>query len=388
MDGLKRYSVVLLLIVVLMFSTSSCGSGGETQAEPTRPPEQEVSGQQDAPIEETKSTDTPEPTETPEPTPIPPTPTPSPIGLSRSNPYPANGLISVPNWDVQVVEVVRGEDAWTAIHAANMFNDPPPDGMEYILVKLYVKSTNTDSETHSISGCDFDLTGDRFTKYTCGSASIVEPDPILDAELYTDGETEGWAGYLVGADEGDLILIFDEMWSFSEDNIRFIALDEGASIAVPDELDDITSTDFGKERNNPASLDDKVITEDWALAVVEVVRGDEAWLMVEEVNQFNDPPDEGMEYIAVKLYARYIGTEDASETIDRGSFNSTGSAGVLYDIPSVVNPEPALDASLFPGGEAEGWVVLQAAVGETGVMLVFEPPFEFSDENVRFISIE
>jgi hypothetical protein len=388
MSGYKKSLPLLLVIFILVFSALACGGSDDTQVEPTKPPVQDTSESQDSSIEASLSTDKPEPTEPPEPTAIPPTPTTPPIGLSRSNPYPSSELVSVPNWDVKVIEMIRGDDAWTAIQAANMFNDPPPNGMEYILVKLNVKCKYSDSETHSISGCDFDVTGDRLIKYTCGSSLIVEPDPILDAELYTDGEAEGWAGYLVGAEEGNLILIVDEMFSFSDEDMRFIALDEAASIDVPTELKGIDPTESGKERNKPASLDGKVITEDWELSILEVVRGDSAWAMVQEVNQFNDPPEEGMEYVAVKLHVRYIGTEDRSETIDSSYFNSTGNAGVLYDIPIVVDPEPALDAYLFPGGEYEGWVVVQVAKGETGIMLVFEPLFEFSNQNKRFISLE
>jgi len=80
------------------------------------------------------------------------------------------------------------------------------------------------------------------------------------------------------------------------------------------------------------------------------------------------------------LRVHYIGPEDESRAIDSSSFNSTGSADVLYDIPLVVDPEPALDAYLFPGGEYEGWLVFQAAEGETGLMAVFEPLFDFSGE--------
>jgi len=132
------------------------------------------------------------PTPTPVPptaTPVPPTPTPPPVGMSRSNPAPRTNVVSAPNWDVQALEVVRGDEAWQAIQAANQFNEPPPDGWEYILVKLWVKSTASDSEDHSIGSGDFKITGDRLLRYT--SASVVEPDPPLDAKLFAEGETEG-----------------------------------------------------------------------------------------------------------------------------------------------------------------------------------------------------
>ena len=69
-------------------------------------------------------------------------------------------------------------------------------------------------------------------------------------------------------------------------------------------------------------------------------------------------------------------------------FSTTGSANAIYDNPFVVAPEPALDAYLYPGGETEGWVVLQVAKGETNIMAIFEPIFSFSNADKRFMSLE
>jgi hypothetical protein len=63
-----------------------------------------------------------------------------------------------------------------------------------------------------------------------------------------------------------------------------------------------------------------------------------------------------------------------------------GSANVVYDRPAIVDPDPVLEAYLFPGGRYEGWATLQAAPGETGLMAVFEPMFGFGD--VRYLSLE
>lgn len=330
-------------------------------------------------------TNTPEPTNTPKPT---NTPTPMPIGLSRENPFPITELVSVPNWEVQVIETKRGDEAWQDIQIANMFNDPAPEGMEYLLVKVHVKSTYDDSEEHNIGGCDFDVTGDNLTLYTCSTASVVEPDPQLDANLFTGGEAEGWMAYLVAEGERNLMLIVNEVFNFDSDAIRYIALDEAASLTVPSELRGIEPTDYGTERNNPATLEDKIITENWEISVIDVVRGDDAWAMVLEANQFNDPPEEGMEYIAIKLHVRNIGTKDEAENIDISSFNTTGDAGVLYDPAYAVAPDPRLDAYLFPGGELEGWIVVQVAKDETGILLVFDPIWDFGGSNKRFISLE
>jgi hypothetical protein len=333
-------------------------------------------------------TPAPLPVETviPTDTPVPPTPTPLPKGMSRSSPFARTEVVSAPNRDVQVLEIVRGGEAWQAIQAANQFNEPAPPGWEYLLVKLRVKCTAADSVEHMISGADFKVTGDRLMEYH--SASVVEPDPQLDAQLFAGGETEGWSAYLVREGEGSLILILDELMSFDENRFRFIALDEGAAINVPPELKDISPTEVGTDRASPAPFGEAVTTEDWQVTVLEVVRGDKAWQMAQEANQFNEPPAAGMEYVAVRLHVRYIGTTDKAEAISDVSFKTTGSANVLYDLPSIVDPEPALDVTLFPGGGYEGWVIMQAAQGETGLNLVFEPLFDFSGQNKRFLSLE
>ena len=131
-----------------------------------------------------------------------------------------------------------------------------------------------------------------------------------------------------------------------------------------------------------------VTTDDWEITVLEVIRGEEAWNMALATNQFNEAPAEGMEYIVAKVHVRYIGTEDEAAALDGTFFKSTGSASVLYDAPPIVDPEPQLEAYLYPGGEFEGWITVQVAVGETGVMLVFEPWFDFSGDNKRFIALE
>jgi len=310
----------------------------------------------------------------------------APLGLNRSNPYNRAQTVSAPHWDVKVIDTIRGSAAWQAISAANQFNDPPPAGMEYLLVKIHVKSTYTDNNAHSIGEADFRVTGDSLRENWF--ASVVSPSPALDANLFAGGEAEGWAPYLVGTGEGKLILIVDELFNFTDGHLRFIALDDGASISVYPGLGSIIPTTIGRERSSPALLTEIVTTEDWEISVQQVVRGDAAWLMVKDANQFNDPPAAGREYVAAKLRARYISTIDKSEPTNNLYIRSTGNANVLYDHPSVVDSDPKFDATLFPGGSYEGWVVTQVATGETGIMLVIESLFDFSGVNTRYLSLE
>ena len=285
-----------------------------------------------------------------------------------------------------MLQVVRGKAAWEAIQAANMFNDPPPEGMEYLLVKLHVRCTYDDKEQHSISTSDFKLTGDHLTLYP--HANVVEPDPELDADLYKGGETTGWVAFLLPQEEGDLILIVDEVANWDEDRFRFIALEENTSIAVDSSLKAIKPNKAGLSREEPAAIGETVITEDWEITVLEVLRGEAAWQAIKAADKYSDPPEEGREYVVAKIAARNISIKDIASEISGNRFRATGSANVLYEHPWESAPKPPLDADLFPGGKTEGWVIAQVAVGESDIMLRFAPLFDFTGENTRFLALE
>ena len=360
----------------------------ESQAEATNA-ESELEAPADTASEPTAEIASPaeEPTDAPEPTSVPePTPTPQlEPGMSRSNPLTIADVIEAPNWTLEVLEAVRGDEAWGLLQTTNQFNEPPPTGMQYVLVRLKATSTYADAESHLISQSDFGLTGDRLILYDY--ASVVVPEPELNAELFTGGETEGWLGFMAGADEGQLMLVIDELLSFDDDRYRFVALDEAASVGVDPTLFDVDPTDSGSTRANPVPPGSPATTDDWEITISEVVRGEEAWAAVQSANQFNEPPAEGMEYVAVKLLVRNISTNDRPVNIDGSSFELTGERNVLYNRPSVVDPEPALDVDLYPGGQYEGWTIMTAGMGEEQLLVRFEPFFEFSSDNVRYLAL-
>lgn len=350
-----------------------------TVADPTEAPPTETVAPTDTPA----PTNTPAPTATPEPT---MTPTPPPVGIGRSNPFGVGELVTAPNWDVQVLEVIRGEDAWALITQANQFNDPPSEGNEYILVRISATSTYADDEAHRISDSDFKLTGNRLVRYR--PASVVSPEPELDAELFAGGQAEGWAVFEVGQEESELMLIVDELFSFDDDRFRYIALEPDAAIAVDPALAAIRPTELGVSRSEPAAPGEMVTVDNWEITVLDAIRGDDAWALIQQANQFNEPPADGNTYHLVRIGVRNVSSVDEANSIDGFDFNLTGGNLIFYDNPSIVEPDPSLDYYLYPGGMAEGWIAMESGAEETGLMLVFEPAFSFSDEDVRYLAID
>lgn len=319
---------------------------------------------------------------------LPPSATPSvfdTLGLRRANPFPADAPAGLPGWTVEVLAIQRGDEAWRSLRAANQFNDPAPEGLEYLLVQLRVTSTAAGTDAHAIQASDFKITGDRLVRKL--PAAAVTPEPRLEAELRGGESTEGWSVYLIGAGEGQLMLIYDPLDLAGEFPPRYLALEAGASLSPDPALGEIAPTLLGADPRAPVPLGAPAITTDWEVTALEAFRGDAAWALVLAANQFNDPPAPGLEYVAVKVRVRLIRPDDAPVWISESSFACLTGAGERLTTPTVVDPEPALDVTLYPGGEHTGWVVLQAPAGDTEARLIFQPWLAPDEQDTRYFRL-
>ena len=305
-------------------------------------------------------------------------------GRSRAQPAGIGSTVVTEIWAITVLEHVRGDDSLAAAVAANQFNDPPPEGFEYVSLLLRVQSVSAVDEVRNIDEFNFRVTGDAHVLYDV--PSVVDPDPQLDIYLFPGGMGQGWVTYVVSLGETGLMLRYAPVVSFDDADARFLALDDPAGVSVAD-APIAQPTELGVDRESPVPFGELATTDQWETRVLEVVRGEDALALAREANQFNDDPDPGMEYVQVRVWVRNIGTGEDAESIGSSWFATIGSENVLWDLPRAVEPAPKLDARLYTGGVWEGWVTLQAAIGETDLLLVFEPLFDFTGEGRRYLAL-
>ena len=95
--------------------------------------------------------------------------------------------------------------------------------------------------------------------------------------------------------------------------------------------------------------------------------------MIHKQNQFNDSPDEGFEYILAKVRFDYLdGSADKQFHLNTGvDFTAVSSEGKDYKLQLVVEPEPRLNADLYPGASHEGWVAFQVTKDDTNPLMTF-----------------
>ena len=152
-------------------------------------------------------------TATPTPTP-PATDTPeAPEVGTRQNPHPVgqtaqlvlnNELV----FDMTVTEVLRGQPAFQKIRAANQFNDPAPEGLEWTVSHVEVAYTGEDAGVLEMNQFDFAVvTGGRVLTYadtTNFSPCCLEPP--LDFTLYQGGQADGWIALPVLVDDDNPVM--------------------------------------------------------------------------------------------------------------------------------------------------------------------------------------
>jgi len=164
---------------------------------------------------EPTSTPTNAPTSTRRPTSTPKPTDPPSLG-TFSNPFPFGFEVPMVRTDedisfvVKVEEVIRGDEAWSIIYKANQFNDPPPDGFEPILVKIYVKNKSSAdflelSIYNSLSLATKGNVLDGFFYSPCclDNAGLVE----FEVKLNPSGEHTGWFASAVHIDENSPMLV-------------------------------------------------------------------------------------------------------------------------------------------------------------------------------------
>ncbi|MFZ5918120.1 MAG: DUF4352 domain-containing protein [Chloroflexota bacterium] len=304
-------------------------------------------------------------------------------GASRSEPAAYGSRIFEQPWDVEVLDVVRGDEAYDMLLEANEYTEPPAEGLEYVLLRIYAKNLAKTEEAQSIDGSVFHLTGDNNVLYRY--PYVVEPEPNLDVRLYPGGEWTGWLAFEFGVGEENPVLVFGQVYDLDREG-RFVALEEGAGVALPSSIEIAGDQTSGASADDPAPSGTVIATETWEITVLEVLRGDDAWDAIYEANEYNDPPDEGMEYVLLRVSMRNISEEDVPELADYGLFELVGDNKEVYEQIYVTVPDPELSGWLYPNGQTEGWVALQAAEGETGLLLIISDSY-FSDVK-RYLALE
>ncbi len=154
------------------------------------------------------------------------------------------------------------------------------------------------------------------------------------------------------------------------DKIDIAPIGEGASV-----------TTVGSSRRNPAPLRTNVNIQSSSYSgkftgiasVDRIIRGEAAWEKIKNRYSGNDPAGEGYEYILAMITVKVVSTEkeDQAITVSTKDFKLVSSSGKEYGSDFVLEPDPALDASLYAGGTTTGYAVFKVSVDDKTPLLTY-----------------
>ena len=144
----------------------------------------------------------------------------------------------------------------------------------------------------------------------------------------------------------------------------------------------------GQSLENPYPVGSTMVGTDGTETTVTAINSD-AWAVIQDTNQFNDPPAPGNRFYMVTLEVANVSGGSPMNVYAR-DFELIGSQRVVYKTYTHscgVIPD-RLQAEMYPGGEVSGNVCYEVGADETEFVLIHAPDFAVNPEEKRYLRLE
>ena len=139
-------------------------------------------------------------------------------GKSRDTPIPfGEAGVTDDGLNLSVMDVI--ENAEQMILEENQFNDPPPDGHQFILVKVRVKNDTSETQRYSSSGLK--VVGQSNVEYDGRGCGVVPDAFDSSRNMFEGGELTGYVCFNVESSDVDTLVMYDSNAYDSSDWVFF-----------------------------------------------------------------------------------------------------------------------------------------------------------------------
>ena len=125
--------------------------------------------------------------------------------------------------------------------------------------------------------------------------------------------------------------------------------------------------------NNPGGIE----VYDATITLMDILRGDEALVLLKKAHNSNLTPDNKEEYILVRvsfiMKARGAPGDKTYELDRPFQFTAISDEFEEYESPEIILPEPSLKRTVASGQYAEGWIGLKVMKKDKKPLLMFDP---------------
>jgi hypothetical protein len=113
---------------------------------------------------------------------------------------------------------------------------------------------------------------------------------------------------------------------------------------------------------------------DMKITLIQVIRGEEAWLRIKKTADSNKPAPSGFDYVLARVKFEYYARSIPGSCVHKlfpGQFTAYSAAGEDYKPASVVPPKPEMRKDLKSGDAIEGWLVFAVAKEDRAPLMSF-----------------
>lgn len=312
------------------------------------------------------------------------------IGKTRADPIPKGTLVSVPGWQIEVVDFLRGEEARKIVDFGDSTEESLAADWEYALAKVSVRCTALDNKAHDLGISEMFMSGDRNLSYGDSMDGWPQPEFLFE-DMYSAEIVEGWVDAVIPKDEHNILLVVD-VDQYENRTTRYFELEENASIRLSDELNNLEPNQVGLTPDAPASPGQTVITPDWEFTILENLTGTEAETLMQKDNIYYVPPENGFGYLVLKFQLVYKNKNEIPFWVGYDTFYTLDENGDMVQGAMIYDP-PGLDwisDQVLPGAKIVAWVSMYTKSDIASPIIVFDPDrykYEGQNVNIRYLKI-
>lgn len=303
---------------------------------------------------------------------------------------------------LSIAEMLRGDEAVAAVLAADGSNQPPRDGLTYLLLRLEIG--NRGDRPVVVDPGDFAVVG------AAGNPArflgVAPPDPPLGGVLDAGAAADGWLAFAVPIDEPGQTLLFDSLTlpgTWADARLPLDPAADAGPTPEPEPKPDATAEPnrAGTDPAAPASLGEPVVTADWRLEPAEILTGADVFALVDyragalgEQEAVGQDQDNSV-WLALRLRVDALATGTATATgtaprfLPANAFALVDAAGdPLPDLITITPPRPDASGGYLPGTGRDGWVAFDLPAAAAAAAVRFLPyAATAADPDPRFLAI-
>ena len=268
-------------------------------------------------------------------------------------------------WRLQVLSVVA--DGAAAVAAENEFNDPPPDGKTFTLVKVAIGYYGLEDPSPAYTPTINALGADKVQLET--SCGLIPQELPVFTDVFAGGVLTGNLCFVTtAADAGSMLLYANADFFGSDDSFLAAAAPAGGEAAP---MAALTGPQPGaaatEARTAPTAIGTaKEVGGGWSLTVTGAARDITDAVLAE--NSFNEPPPAGFRFVGVDVTYAYNG--EGSDMAMTASTKAVALTNVeLSSECGVFANEVDLFSDVFAGGSVTGTVCFLVPEGGFDMVL-------------------